>query len=105
MPPHDDGTRGTTEDNATEVRYLYLQFRIGEAGINLLVEFADDPGRCPCRCAAAEISARLIARHKFPTVGRSGSECERVAVHTASARRSRQAWYRNRPALVGEKID
>src|SRR3989442_1180508 len=42
-----------------------LHFGIGEASIDLLVELVDDPGRCPCRCAEAEIAARLIARHEF----------------------------------------
>src|SRR5215470_7234710 len=57
--------RRATEDNPAQVHELCLQFGIGEASIDLLVELVDDPGRCPCRCAEAEIAARLIARHEF----------------------------------------
>src|SRR5215471_3815553 len=51
--------------SATKVGKAPPHCRIGEASINLLVELVDDPGRCPCRCAEAEIAARLIARHEF----------------------------------------
>src|SRR6516165_665902 len=57
--------RRATEDNATEVGELSLQLGIGEASIDLLVELVDDLGRRLCRCAEAEIAARLVAWHKF----------------------------------------
>src|SRR5215470_2758202 len=78
--------RRATEDNAAQVGELSLQLGIGEARIDLLVELVDDLGRRLCRCAEAEIAARLVARHKFGPVGTSGSASERVIVHTASAR-------------------
>src|SRR5262249_32284638 len=57
--------RRATEDNAAQVGELSLQLGIGEARIDLLVELVDDLGRRLCRCAKAEIAARLVARHKF----------------------------------------
>src|SRR5215471_14558773 len=50
--------RRATEDNPAQIHELCLHFGIGEASIDLLVELVDYPGRCPCRCAEAEIAAR-----------------------------------------------
>src|SRR5262245_11829355 len=41
-----------TEDNAAEVGQLSLQLGIGEAGVDLLAELADDLGRYVCRALA-----------------------------------------------------
>src|SRR5262249_3970965 len=54
-----------TEDNAAEVGQLSLQLGIGEAGVDLLAELADDLGRYVCRWAEAEPAARPVARHKL----------------------------------------
>src|SRR5262245_31965667 len=42
-----------------------LHFGIGEASIDLVVEFLDDLGRRGLWCADAEPGARLETRHKF----------------------------------------
>src|SRR5262245_54105636 len=57
--------RRATENKAAELDELSLQLGLGEAGIDLLVELIDDLGRRLCRCAEAEIAARLVAWHKF----------------------------------------
>src|SRR6516162_3816417 len=62
---------------ASEVSQPRLDFGIGEARVDLLVELLDDLGWRGLRCADAEPGARLVARHKFAH-GRDVRQCVRA---------------------------
>src|SRR6516162_1165039 len=62
---------------ASEVSQPRLDFGIGEACVDLLVELLDDLGWRGLRCADAEPGGRLVARHKFAH-GRDVRQCVRA---------------------------
>src|SRR5215471_16102750 len=58
-------SRRSRQRHAAEVSETDLHLAVVESRVDLLVELVDDLGRRGLRCADAEPTARLVARHKF----------------------------------------
>jgi hypothetical protein len=72
--------------SAAHVGNPRVDLRVGETRVDFLVEHVDDFNGRVFRRADTLPRARLVPDTKSPTVGRSGSNSERLALVTASGR-------------------